>query len=138
MISDFDLGIEALRRGDSAQAIEPLERACRTDPEKDDFGPMPAGERMTRLNEHVHFAAIVIRPRQPAAANAQDAEVAPGAGENADVITFQPTGECDAASIVLTDGRMAYTLQVAPTSGIVQLRKGASPEVADDREDLDA
>jgi prepilin-type N-terminal cleavage/methylation domain-containing protein len=116
------------------------ELTCRTDSEKDEFSPMPAGERRNRLNERVRFAAIVIRPRDPrGAGEPQDAgESGEPAAANPDVITFLPTGECDAANIVLTDGRTAYTLVVAPTSGNVELRKGAVTDMSGGREDLDA
>jgi prepilin-type N-terminal cleavage/methylation domain-containing protein len=116
------------------RAANAYELTCRTDPEKDEFSPMPAGERRNRLHDRVRFAAIVIRPREPAEPSQTGG---PGA-ENQEVITFQPTGECDGANIVLSDGRTAYTLVVAPTSGIVELRKGTWTDTSGGREDLDA
>jgi prepilin-type N-terminal cleavage/methylation domain-containing protein len=110
------------------------ELTCRTDPEKDEFSPMPAGERRNRLNDRVRFAAIIVRPREAG----EPSEAGEPGAEHRDVITFQPTGECDGANIVLTDGRMAYTLVVSPTSGTVELRKGASTDMSNGREDLDA
>jgi type II secretion system protein H len=117
-----------------ARTAGAYELTCRADPEKDDFVPLPAGERRNRLNDRVHFAAIIIRPRDAGAS----ADAGEAAAENLDVITFQPTGECDGANIVLTDGRTAYTLVVSPTSGNVELRKGAQTDMSSGREDLDA
>jgi prepilin-type N-terminal cleavage/methylation domain-containing protein len=97
--------------------------SCRPDPEKDEFEAMPGGHKDT-LDGHVRFLAIMIQPRASEA-------------EDQDVITFEPTGECDGANIAIGDGRVVYTLIVSPYSGIVRLHKGVSSEIPSDREDLD-
>jgi type II secretion system protein H len=107
-----------------SRANNSYELTARTDPDKDQFDPVP-GLHRTKLDEQVRFAAIVIQPR--------DTE-----SQIQDVITFQPTGEADAASIVLSDGRTSYSLVVTPNSGQVRLRNGAVTEIPNDREDLDA
>jgi hypothetical protein len=53
-------------------------------------------------------------------------------------ITFEPTGECDAALIELSDGRATFTIVVTPNTGLVHLNKGPAREIPSDREDLDA
>ena len=106
----------------------------RSDPDKDEFDTLPGG-RSDRLNAPAHFSAIVIQPRE--------SESEPGAAsdsesEDQQVITFEPTGECDGARIEITDGRVIYTLVVSPYSGLVRLYKGPLGDIPSDREDLDA
>ncbi len=60
-----------------------------------------------------------------------------GAGRTADCIDFDPLGRADAAIVGITDGRAAYTLRVAPTTGRVELAEGRQSEWLCDREDLD-
>jgi general secretion pathway protein H len=99
------------------------ELACRTDPAHDRFEPIPGG-RVDRLERYVHFGTLTIARR--------------GDGrDDADILTFDPTGECDGAVIEITDGRAVYTLTVSPHSGLVQLHRGPAGDIPSDREDLD-
>lgn len=82
------------------------------------------GTSHAKLPDRVHFLSLQIPPIDD--------------GESADVITFQPTGESNGASIVLSDGRDNYTLTVAASSGITRLKRGSVGEAINDREDLDA
>ncbi len=99
------------------------ELMVRPDPAEDRFEPPPGG-RVGRLEPRVHFTTISIEPRLPE-------------GHSENTIIFDPTGECDAARIELSDGGRVYTLIVSPHSGLVRLFKGAAHEIANDREDLD-
>jgi len=102
------------------------ELTCKPDADQDQFEPLPGG-RTLRLADHVRFSAIVIPSRNADAGK-----------EEGDIVTFQPTGECDGASIELTDERMIYTLSISPSTGLVRLHKGPAIEIPNDREDLDA
>ncbi len=97
--------------------------SVRTDPDQDKFEAMPGGHK-NKLDERVRFVSIVIQSR--------DAET-----QQPDVITFRPTGEADAASIEMSDGRVVYSLIVAPNSGLVKLYNAAVRQIPNDREDLD-
>jgi Tfp pilus assembly protein FimT len=98
------------------------ELTCQSDAGEDKFDAMPGG-RHARLDQHVRFSDIAVQPRQSGQAQA-------------DVITFEPTGECDGARIEISDGRAVYTLIVSSCSGMVRLHKGASDAIPSDREDL--
>jgi Tfp pilus assembly protein FimT len=95
----------------------------RIDPDEDKFEAVTGGHR-SKLDERVRFLSIAIQSRD-------------GQTENPDVITFRPTGEADAASIELSDGRVVYSLLVAPNSGLVKMYNAAVREIPNDREDLD-
>ncbi len=97
---------------------------CRTDADQDTFEAMPGGRQGT-LDPRVRFSGIDVQARQSEQGNP-------------DVITFEPTGECDGARIEITDDRVVYTLVVSPYSGIVRLHRRRSDEIPSDREDLDA
>lgn len=97
---------------------------CCTDAEQAKFEAMPGG-RLGTLDAHVRFSALVIQPQH-------------SDQEQMDIITFEPTGECDGARIEITDDRMVYTLVVSPYSGEVRLHRGSSDDTPSDREDLDA
>jgi type II secretion system protein H len=94
------------------------------DPDQDEFQAIP-GAKNAVLDSHVHFASVVIVSRQTD-------------NQNPDVITFDPTGQCDAAQIEVTDDRIVYTVTVSPYAGLIRLHKGAAQEIPNDREDLGA
>ena len=60
----------------------------------------------------------------------------PAAGGTVTVV-FEPTGQADAAVIVLADGRQRWTLRIAPSSGRAELLEGEAVQALDDRKDLD-
>jgi prepilin-type N-terminal cleavage/methylation domain-containing protein len=106
-----------------SRADNSYELTCRIDPTRDRFDPIPGG-RVDRLERHVQFKTLSIASR-------------PTGDDGSDVLTFEPTGECDGAVIEVSDGRAIYTLAVAPHSGLVQLLRGPAADVPSDREDLD-
>jgi type II secretion system protein H len=100
------------------------ELTCCTDPDKQEFQPLPGG-RITHLDRTVRLSAVVIQQRDSQSDDSQ-------------VLSFAPTGESDSARIEITDGHIAYTLTVSSNSGLVRLHKGPMTEIPTDREDLDA
>jgi len=99
------------------------ELTTRPDPEKEKTEPLPGG-RTGSLDSHVRFSALDIQSHHPES-------------ENRDVITFDPTGECDGARIEITDDKVVYTLIISPYSSLVRVHKGPLLEIPSDREDLD-
>jgi len=52
-------------------------------------------------------------------------------------VTFEPTGQADAAVIIIADHRQRWTLRIAPSSGRAELLEGEVIQALDDRKDLD-
>lgn len=84
--------------------------------------------RARTLGAGTKFGAVRVEPRADAGAPGEPGRV---------TIVFEPTGEADAAAIVLTDGSRHWTLRVAPSSGRAELVEGEASQTVDDRKDLD-
>ena len=80
------------------------------------------------LSKGISFARLRIQPRrnpnQPA--------------EQVDYVTFDPTGQADAAVLEITDGKNTYSLLIVPYTGYAKLIKGTTDALPNDRIDLDA
>lgn len=97
------------------------------DPER--FEPVQADlQRRMRLREGVGFEVIDIQPRSATAS---------GDGQQGRAIIFYPTGEADAALIVIADDYHAWTVRIAGSTGRAQLTEGRDTQMLNDRIDLD-
>lgn len=104
---------------------------CQSDPQNkpDEFSPLRWGiGKEAGLAEPIRFEQIRIEPRKRAD------ELAPRRGQ---YIQFDPGGQADAAALILSDGRQAYSLLVAPHTGRVWLEDGRARQLPNDRQDLD-
>ena len=107
------------------------ELLCQSDPQNtpDEFRPLRWGiGKAEGLSLPIRFEEIRIEPR-----NRGDGRT-PRKGR---YIQFDPGGQADAAVLMLTDGRQAYSLLVAPHTGRVWLEDGHARQLPNDRKDLD-
>ena len=105
---------------------------CQQDPEHepDLFAPLKTAlGRAERLADGLTFSRVRIEPRhQP---DTQQSKFP-------DCITFEPTGQADAAVLEITDGRNTYSVLIAPQTGSAKLIEGVVDELPNDRIDLDS
>ena len=94
-----------------------------------EFRSMTSGPvKSTPLGKGVKFALVRIESSRRTQFQA---------GDTSDIVTFEPTGDADAAVVQITDGRRTYSLLVEQ-GGRVTLVGRAVDESPNDREDLDA
>lgn len=90
----------------------------------DTFATITSGlGKPVSLTGNVRFAGVLIEN---------------GGQQEQHIITFQPTGEADAASIQLTDGRQTWSVVIEPNTGSSRLVQEAVSRTPNMREDLDA
>lgn len=100
------------------------------DPQHDpnEFIPIDAAlAKAEQLGEGMKFSKVWIEPRQGRAEK----------NEQADCITFEPTGQADAAVVEITDGKRTYSVLVMPHTGHAKLVEGSAAKLPNDRLDLD-
>ena len=83
--------------------------------------------RIERLGDGVRFGKLRIEPRPRLHGNKP----------RRDSITFDPSGQADAAVVEITDGRRTYSILVAPHTARVKVVDGVVGELPNDRRDLD-
>lgn len=97
--------------------------------EPNEFSPLRWGiGKAVGLAKPIRFEQIRIEPRNRAG------DRAPRRGQ---YIQFDPGGQADAAVLIVTDGRQAYSLLVAPHTGRVWMEDGRAGQIPNDRQDLD-
>ncbi len=57
--------------------------------------------------------------------------------ERIDYITFEPSGQADAAVLEITNGEQTYSVLIVPYTGYAKLIEGTTSELPNDRLDLD-
>lgn len=82
------------------------------------------------LGKNLEFGKLRIAPRQGLDPDQPPKEVG--------YITFDPTGQADAAVLEITDGTNTYSLLIVPYTGYAKLTEGTVSELPNDRIDLDA
>ena len=125
----------AARRRCQCRLMFDLGRQCyalayQTEPGRrpNEFRPLRSGlGRTERLGESLRFGKLWIEPRRRRGP----------AQRRRDWITFDPTGQADAAVLEITDGRRSYSIVVAPHTGRARLAEGKVRELPNDRRDLD-
>ena len=106
-----------------------------------EFVPLRGGVgRAERLAEPLRFSKVQIeqRPRLDGALPAEALAARGGAAVPRQAcITFDPSGEADAAIVEITDGKRAYSILVAPYTAQAKMVEGAVDTTPNDRWDLD-
>ena len=103
------------------------------DPQHDPNEFVPLGTGLGKpqgLGKSLSFARLRIAPRQGLDPDQPPKEVG--------YVTFEPTGQADAAVLEITDGTDVYSVQIAPYTGYAKLTEGTVSELPNDRLDLDA
>ena len=107
--------------------------AQQKDPEGDpnEFVPLKVSLGKTeRLGEGLRFGRIRIEPQKGRGERGEKAE-------QANYISFEPSGQADAAVLEITDGEGTCSVLVMPHTGYARLIEGVSDELPNDRLDLD-
>ena len=116
---------------DSEQQQYGLARQKDVEGEANEFVPLEASlGKSERLGEGLRFGRIRIEPQKGAGERGEKTE-------QADYISFEPSGQADAAVVEITDGEDTYSLLVMPHTGYARLEEGIVNELPNDRLDLD-